>query len=85
MPDTTPTEALAAEFDCLMARAGIAVPRARRATVLAAYADLRQQIALLHGRYGAAAEPSNVFRLSPVERPVERRMERRRERQGEPR
>jgi hypothetical protein len=68
MSDIPSPEALAAEFDCLMARAGIAVPEARRAAVLTAYADLRQQIALLHGRYGAAAEPSNVFRLSPVER-----------------
>ena len=65
MPDIPPPEALAAEFDWLMTRAGIAVPDARRAAVLTAYADLRQQIALLHGRYGAAAEPSNVFRLSP--------------------
>ena len=73
MPDTTPPEALAAEFDCLMARAGIAVPEARRAAVLTAYADLRKQIALLHGRYGAAAEPSNVFRLSPLESQGERR------------
>jgi hypothetical protein len=68
MPDTPSPEALAAECDCLMARAGIAIPEARRTAVLTAYADLRQQIALLHGRYGAAAEPSNVFRLSPVER-----------------
>jgi hypothetical protein len=67
MSDTPPPDALAAEFDCLMARAGIAIPEARRTTVLTAYADLREQIALLHGRYGAAAEPSNVFRLSPVE------------------
>jgi hypothetical protein len=55
-------EALAAEFDMLMARAGITVPPQRRETVLAAYADLRDQIALLHGRYGPEAEPSNVFR-----------------------
>ena len=68
MSDTTSPAALAAEFDCLMARAGITIPEARRGTVLAAYADLRSQIALLHGRYGAAAEPSNVFRLSPVEK-----------------
>jgi hypothetical protein len=67
MPDTPSPEALAAEFDCLMARAGIAIPEGRRTAVLTAYADLRSQIALLHGRYGAAAEPSNVFRLSPVE------------------
>jgi len=67
MPDTPPADALAAEFDCLMARAGLTVPPDRRAAVLAAYADMRGQIALLHGRYGAAAEPSNVFRLSPQE------------------
>ena len=67
MSDTPSPAALAAEFDCLMARAGITIPEERRTTVLAAYADLHNQIALLHGRYGAAAEPSNVFRLSPVE------------------
>lgn len=67
MSDTLSPDAQAAEFDCLMARAGIVIPESRRTAVLAAYADLRQQIALLHGRYGAAAEPSNVFRLSPVE------------------
>jgi len=55
-------DALAAEFDMLMARAGITVPPARRAAVLTAYADLRGQIALLHGRYGPEAEPSNIFR-----------------------
>ncbi len=64
MPDIPPPDALAAEFDCLMARAGISVPPQRRAAALAAYADLRGQMALLHGRYGPEAEPSNVFRLS---------------------
>lgn len=59
------SDALAAEFDSMMARAGINVPLSRRATALAAYADLTEQIALLHGRYGYAAEPSNVFRLTP--------------------
>ena len=67
MTDMPSGEALAAEFDLMMGRAGIAVPESRRAAVLTAYADLRQQIALLHGRYGADAEPSNVFRLSPAE------------------
>ena len=66
MADRPSPEALAAEFDCLMARAGITVPPQRRSTVLAAYADLRGQIALLHDRYGPEAEPSNVFRLSPA-------------------
>ena len=67
MADMPPPEGLAAEFDMLLARAGITVPASRRDTVLTAYADLRAQLALLNGRYGHTAEPSNVFRLSPVE------------------
>jgi hypothetical protein len=63
MPQSPPPEALAAEFDCLMARAGVTVPPQRRAAALTAYADLREQIALLHGRYGPAHEPSYVFRV----------------------
>jgi hypothetical protein len=63
MAETPSPDALAAEFDCLMARAGVTVPAQRRAAALVAYADLRNQIVLLHGRYGPAAEPSNVFRL----------------------
>lgn len=62
MSGTVSKQALAAEFDMLMARAGITVPPQRREAVLTAYADLRAQIALLHGRYGPEAEPSNVFR-----------------------
>ena len=56
---------LAAEFDVLMRRAGIIVPAERRATVFASYADLREQIALLHNRYAYTDEPANVFRLTP--------------------
>lgn len=59
-------DALAAEFDMLMARAGLTIPPARRPAMLTAYADLRGQIALLHGRYGPQHEPSNVFRLDPA-------------------
>jgi hypothetical protein len=66
MAEIPTPEVLAAEFDSLMARAGITVPPQRRRTALAAYADLRAQIELLHGRYGHEAEPSNVFRLSPA-------------------
>jgi hypothetical protein len=66
MADLPSATALAAEFDCLMARAGITVPLQRRAAALIAYADLRGQIELLHGRYGPEAEPSNVFRLTPA-------------------
>jgi hypothetical protein len=65
MPDTPSSDTLAAEFDCLMARAGITIPAARREGVLAAFADMRQQIALLHAPRSAVVEPSNVFRLAP--------------------
>ena len=61
------SDELAPEFDMLMRRAGITVPEQRRAAVLTAYADLRAQMALLHGRYTHANEPANVFRLSPME------------------
>jgi len=67
MAQSPSPDALAAEFDCLMARAGVSVPPQRWAAALIAYADLRGQIALLHGRYGPEAEPSNVFRLTPAE------------------
>jgi hypothetical protein len=66
MAESPSPDALAAEFDCLMKRAGIKLPPQRRVSALAAYADLRGQIALLHGRYGPESEPSNVFRLSPI-------------------
>jgi len=66
MADLPPPDTLAAEFDCLMARAGIHIPDARRAAALASYTDLRGQLEMLHRRYGAANEPSNVFRLSPM-------------------
>lgn len=64
----TPDE-LATEFEVLMRRAGITVPAGRRATVLASYADLREQIALLHDRYAHTDEPANIFRLTPSENP----------------
>jgi hypothetical protein len=67
MADLPPPDMLAAEFDCLMARAGIRIPDTRRAAALASYADLRGQLAMLHGRYSAANEPSNTFRVSPME------------------
>jgi len=66
MPETPAPDELAAEFDMLMRRAGLSIPDARRSAMLTAYADLREQIALLHGRYGAVHEPSNVFRMTPA-------------------
>lgn len=59
--------ALEAEFDRLVARAGLTVPPARKAGYLAAFADLRSQLTLLHTNRSAAVEPSNVFRLFPKE------------------
>ena len=67
MPDIPLEKALEAEFDCLMARAGLTIPPARKAGYLAAFADLRSQLALLHTNRSAAVEPSNVFRLVPME------------------
>jgi hypothetical protein len=67
MPDRPTPESLAAEFDSLMKRAGLTVPPARLPGILVAYADLREQIALLHGRYDYRNEPSNVFRLEAGE------------------
>jgi hypothetical protein len=52
------------EFDILMQRAGIRVPDARRAAVLASYADLCDQIALLHNRIRVYRRTSQ--RLPPV-------------------
>ncbi len=56
-----PEPSLEAEFDTLMARAGITVPDALRPTVLAAFADMRTQLALLHAALPHTAEPAHVF------------------------
>ena len=57
----TPFSAMDAEFDVMMGRAGITVPEDRRAALLAAFAELRGQVALLRQPRAAAAEPSNIF------------------------
>jgi hypothetical protein len=64
MPDASPQAALEAEFDTLMARAGITVPLAMRPGVLAAFADLRGQLALLHAPMKHTEEPAHVFRAA---------------------
>ncbi len=63
MPVKPTPEALAAEFDVLMARAGITLPGDRRAAILAGYADLREQLELLRQPRTHVAEPSNIFHL----------------------
>jgi hypothetical protein len=67
MQDNSAGKTLEAEFDCLMARAGLTVPPARKANYLAAFADLRSQLPLLHTNRDATVEPANVFRLVPTE------------------
>jgi hypothetical protein len=59
-------ETLAAEFDMLMHRAGLTVPADRRAEVLPAYAELREQVELLRNARTAAAEPANIFHLKRI-------------------
>ena len=66
MPDATPDPMLETEFDVLMRRAGLTVPPDRRDTMLAAFKDLRAQLALLRQPRSAAAEPSNIFSLRPL-------------------
>jgi hypothetical protein len=64
MPDAKPPSELEAEFDTLMARAGIAVPAALRPSILAAFADMRGQLALLHAPMRHTEEPAHVFRVA---------------------
>ena len=66
-PLPLPPDELTHEFDLFMARAGLTVPQARRPSVLAAYADFRAQIALLHGRHEHTDEPAHVFSLPTPE------------------
>ena len=67
MADTPTPDALAAEFDTLMARAGLTIPDDRRADLLAGFADLRAVLPVLRQPRAAAAEPSNVFRLARLD------------------
>ncbi len=52
-----------AEFDAMLARAGMRIPADRRAATLAAYGELREQVALIRQPRDATHEPSNIFRL----------------------
>jgi hypothetical protein len=57
---------LAAELDMLMAVAGVPVPAERRERLLASYADLREQVALLRAIPDATAEPAGIFHAVPA-------------------
>lgn len=64
----TPKAEHEAEFDVFLARAGMVVPPDRRAAIVAGWADIRAQLALLHTRRDATHEPSNIFRMKGVAR-----------------
>jgi hypothetical protein len=66
MTESPTPEALAAEFNIFMERAGLTIPPDRLPALLTGYADLLAQLPLLRQPRTAAAEPSNVFRLAPV-------------------
>ncbi len=55
---------LGVEFDVLIARAGLTIPEDRRAELLAAFADLRAEIARLGEALGPEIEPAAVYRAA---------------------
>jgi hypothetical protein len=57
--------ALERELDMLMARVGAEVPADRKAGVIAGYKDIKRMAALLRQPRSAAAEPSNIYSLTP--------------------
>jgi hypothetical protein len=57
--------ALEREFDALMARAGAEVPADRRAGIVAGYKDMKRMTVLLRQPRSEAAEPSNIYSLTP--------------------
>lgn len=63
MAEKPSAQVLETEFDVLMARAGLTIPAERRAGYLQDFADLREQLALLHERRPATVEPANVYRV----------------------
>jgi hypothetical protein len=58
----------AAEFDMLLARAGMSVPDDRKAGVLAGYAELRRLAQLLRTRRSPFDEPANIYDLTRISR-----------------
>lgn len=71
MPDASPDEqALAAEFDILAKRAGLAIPEDRKASMLRGFKDLKRLTALLRQPRTAADEPANAYSIQSVTRSV---------------
>ncbi|MGH7072543.1 MAG: hypothetical protein ACREFO_21385 [Acetobacteraceae bacterium] len=68
MKNEADAAALAAEFDVLIARAGLTIPTDRRAELLVAFADLRREISRLYETLAPEMEPAAVYRLHSAER-----------------
>ena len=69
MPDTPADDAaLAAEFDALANRAGLAVPDDRRAAMFQGYKDIRRMAALMRQPRTAAAEPASAYSMLSITR-----------------
>ena len=66
MTEPLSLESAEAEFDMMTTRAGVVVPADRRAALLEAFRDFREQIAMLHTRRSHVAEISNIFTLTKV-------------------
>ena len=61
------TEELAAEFDTLAARAGLAIPPERRDSILALYAEMKGMTAQLReAGITPADEPANIYLFDPI-------------------
>ena len=70
MTDTPDDAALAAEFDALAHRAGLAVPEDRRALLFDGFKDLRQGLALLRQPRTAASEPAATYSMHSITRGI---------------
>ena len=63
-------QALEAEFDVLARRAGLPVPKDRKAALLRGYKDLKRMTALLRQPRTAADEPAGTYSILTVTRSV---------------
>ncbi|MGH7106132.1 MAG: hypothetical protein ACREFT_06460 [Acetobacteraceae bacterium] len=67
MADQADAASLAAEFDVLIARAGLRIPEDRRPELLVAFADLRAETARLYESLPPELEPAAVYRIGRAE------------------
>ena len=70
MPDASPDDALAAEFEILANRAALSIPDARKPAMLAGFKDLKRMVALMRQPRTAANEPAGTYSILSVTRSV---------------